>query len=882
MTPPSRLPRGTPTFLFTDIEGSTRLLGALGDRYPPILARHRTLLVEAFEAHGGVVFGSEGDALFVAFEAATSAVAAAIAAQRSLAAERWPDGASIRVRMGMHTGEVAVVDDDYVGMSVHVAARVAAAGHGGQILVTEVTATLAGEPPAVDLGRHRLKDVGEHRLLQLQAPGLDVEFPPLRTLSSLPNNLPASVDEFVGRRDELADLLLALDGSRLITLAGPGGSGKTRLALEAGGRLLARFVGGVWLVDLAAVDDAARVASAVAGAIGVRQRGDEALADTLEAWLRDRQLLLILDNCEHLLDGVAQFCSRFLAACPDLRILATSRAVLGVRGEQAVQVPPLQTPGDEVDSGHALRCDAVELFVIRAVAAAPSFDVTRADIAAIAGICRRLDGLPLAIELAAARMRALSVVDLAARLDDRFRLLTAGSRADVARHQTLRAVVAWSYDLLDDQERQLFERLAAFPHHFDLEMAEAVGAAPPIDVVDVVDLLTQLVEKSLVTSVPVGDGVRYQLLETLRAYGLERLEERGGVDEARDRLLGWSMRVVTELEAVIRTPAMDDALRRATRDAPTHRAASQWAVHCGRPTDALRIASMVPLSIHRGERMDEIRRHLADSGPAGALDPAAEGHAWAAIGNMSFEAGDWQDSAEANARAAEAFRRAGLPRLAAWSEYLQVHSHWGAGELETLDRLLEQAIEQFRSQGDEMGLGFALWIASQRHDDLAEAERAAAEADRLLRKVVVPMGIAHNVEGRGIIALEDGRLDDAARFVAEAVHIFSDYENLGCAAHALEAAAVVLAHLGEDDALAIRLLGAAERFRERSGQSHRPWEVRARGGATADRVADLDAALRSTGRPADGDLHEVTTVTLRALTERSGARRSSSAGSHPQ
>lgn len=859
------LPRGTPTFLFTDIEGSTQLLERLGGRYADTLARHRRLLTEAIESHGGVVFGNEGDALFVAFDQARSAVAAAIAGQQALVEEPWSDDGPVRVRMGMHTGEVAVVDDDYVGMTVHIAARVAASGHGGQVLVTELTAQLAGGPPAIDLGRHRLKDVGEHRLLQLVAPGLPEEHPPLRTLSSLPNNLPAAVDEFVGRQTELAELVLAVESNRLVTLTGPGGSGKTRLALETGVALLPRFSDGVWLVDLAPVDDGSRVPSTVAEVLDVRQQGDQPIERSVQAWLHDRELLLLLDNCEHLVDAVGRFCTGFLGACPQLRVLATSRAYLGVRGEQAVQTPPLRTPGDDVEGTEALSCDAVELFITRAVAAAPNFDVTTTDVGAIARICRHLDGLPLAIELAAARLRALSVEQLAERLDDRFRLLRSSSPTDVPRHQTLRAVVAWSYDLLDDAEQHLFERLAVFPHHFDLEMAEAVTSGDPVDELDVVDVLTHLLEKSLITTVDAPGGMRYQLLETLRAFGLEQLTQRGQLETYRDRLLAWSIETVDELERVMRTPAMDDALRQATDDAITHRAAAQWAATSQHPTEALRIESVVPLTVHRAERRDAILDRLRAAEAAGPLEPSAVGHAWAAIGNNSFETGDWETSTMANGRAVAAFEQAGLPRQAAWSKYLQLHSLWGAGDLDAVDRMVVEVVAEFHELADDMGLGFARWIASQREPDLRAADEHAAQADALLRQVAIPTGIAHNIEGRGIIALEDGRLGDAARYVAEAVRIFADYENTGCSAHTLEAAALVLDAAGDPGGIAVDLLGAAERFRERSGQTHRPWEVRARSGPTTERVRQLDAAMAETGLPSEPQLSTVAAVAVRAL-----------------
>ena len=861
MTGAVPLPRGTPTLLLTDIEESTRLLAELGEGYPAVLARCRQLQTEAFEGHGGVVFGSEGDALFAAFEVAAGAVAGAIAAQQALADEPWPDGRRVRVRVGMHSGEVTVVDNDYVGMTVHVAARVAAAAHGGQILLTEVTAALAGDLDTVDLGRHRLKDVGEHHLLQVRSPGLEADFPPLRSLSSLPNNLPAAVDVFVGRHTERVELVHAVTTSRLVTLTGPGGSGKTRLALEVASGLLPRFADGVWLVDLDAIDDTDRVVPAVAEALHVRERQGEPHADTLEGWLRDRTLLLVLDNCEHVISGVRSYCRRYLAACPPLRILATSREVLGVRGETAFSTPPLRVAGG--DPAEARASDAVELFVTRAAATAPTFDLGRADLATIVRICQRLDGLPLAIELAAARLRALSLDQLDTRLDDRFRLLTAGP-ADTGRHQTLEAVVAWSYDLLDEAERRLFERLAVFPHHFSLEMVEAVASGDPIDELDVVDLLGHLVDKSLVVPVEGPGGLRYQLLVTLRHYALDRLAERGEVEQWQERLFAWTMATVDDLDATIRTPAMDDAIRRASADVVTHRSVSQWAYERGRCDAVLRIASLVPLTPNRGERCQEILAALDAAARSGELDPAAAGHGWAAIANCAFEQGDWATSVDAGERSAAAFEEAGRSRLAAWSKYLHIHAAWGDGDVETVDRLVAQAVEHFRAEGDEMGLGYTLWIAALRSRDLEAGAAAAAEADTLLRRAEVPMGIAHNIEGRGIIALERGRIPEAATYVAEAVQLFADYGNPGCSAHALEAAAVVLSSAGRPTDVVVEVLTAAESLRRISGQAHRPWEIRARGGPTAERVQQLDAAARAHGR-SEPDLTAVAALAVENL-----------------
>jgi predicted ATPase/class 3 adenylate cyclase len=844
----SSLPRGIVTFLFTDIEGSTELLLRLNEDYAQVLMRHRALVDAAIATHGGVVVRTEGDAYFAAFEKASTAVAAAVEAQRALAQEEWPDGVRLRVRMGLHSGEVEVVDGDYVGLSVHVTARVATAAHGGQILITETTADMAGKPATLDLGHHVLKDLGEFRLLQIRASGLEESFPALRTMST-PNNLPASVDTFVGRQTEMADLMKAIGQHRLVTLTGPGGSGKTRLALETASSLLTEFPDGVWFVPLASTGVEDTVAETVAQVLRVGDRADELITDTLEKWLRDRRALLILDNCEHVVQSVVEFCERFLPACRQLYVLTTSRELLGARGEDAIATPPLAT-GEDMYPG--LGSDAAELFVERARAAVPNLELSDVDLRLVDQVCRQLDGLPLAIELAAARLRSLSLAQLESRLDDRFRLLVGSRHAKVARQRTLEAVVAWSYELLDVQEQQVFRRVAVFPDHFALEMAEAVVSDNSVDIADVMNILGQLVDKSLVTTTVVGGVSRYRLLETLRQYGAERLREDGSTERFRRRMFDWAMHGVEGLSTAMRTPAQDDALREATLNASTYRSAMQWAAAHGQPVAALRIASLVPVIHHRGDRRAAILEYLEAAQAQGAVDDLAAGEAWAAIGNIAFEQADAEYALVATRRAVEHFLAAGENRLAAWSQYLGIHSAWLAGHLDEMDHLIPEVIRSFRDAGDDMGLGYCLWVASLRTADLDEAESMAEEADRLLRRAAVPMGIAHNVEGRGIIAMERGELAEAGVFVSEAVRMFAAYENLGCTAHSLEAVAVILGRAGSSPSLAVELVAAAEEFRLQSGQGHRPWEIRARVGSLEDHIATLSedetAAARERGR----------------------------------
>jgi len=809
------LPAGTVSFLFTDIEGSTRLLDALGNRYDAALEAHRGILVAAVEGHGGTVFGTEGDAVFAVFPTAGQAVAAAVDGQRRLTAHPWTEGEEFRVRMAVHTGDARLVGGDYVGMSLHVTARVCAAGHGGQLLVTSVTRDLAGDLADVDLrdlGEHRLKDLQEPvSVMQVLADGLADAFPPLRTLTTMPNNLPAATDAFIGREHDLARVIEGLSEHRLVTLTGAGGTGKSRLALEAAAALLPSLRDGAWLVELASSSDGTRVPALVASVLGLGERAGQPLTETLAEWLRSRDLLLVIDNCEHLIEGVAELVASLLRACPGTRILATSRELLGVRGELAMRLAPL-TPDRE----------AVELFVERARAAVGGFDPLGDDLELVAQLCRRLDGLPLAIELAAARLRILSLAQLVERIDDRFRLLTGGSRTDLARQRTLEAVVSWSYDLLAEPERELFRAVSVFPDSFSLDAAAAVAGG---DVLDVVDGLGLLVEKSLVVPLEGRTGTdRYQLLETLRQYGRDRMVEHGEAEARRDGLVAWAMTHVEELERVMRTPAQDQALATALVERANLRAAMEWAVDRVDVVAALRITSAVPIGLN-SERRTLIADLLAQAGDDTPVPVRAQ--AALTLANLAFEQSDWP-AAVAEAEAARAgFEAVGDRVHGAWATYFVITGSWGAGDLTTVDQLVADVLAEFRDLDVDFGIAYTLWIAAVRDPDPAAAVALGAEAEHRFRALGSPMGLAHTVEGRGLIALEAGDLDGAVPFLTEAVELFAGAGNLGCTAHALEAVAVWASAGGDADAAA-ELVGAAETLRHASGQGHRPWEVRAR------------------------------------------------------
>jgi predicted ATPase/class 3 adenylate cyclase len=529
------LPTGTVTLLFTDIEGSTHLLQQLGDDYADVLMQCRRLLRVAFQMYLGHEVDTQGDAFFIAFTRATDAVGAATTAQRSLASYPWPQGVEVRVRMGMHTGEPQLSSEGYVGMDVHHAARVMSSAHGGQVMLSQTTRDLVEHdlPEGVsmrDMGEHRLKDIERpSRLFQLVIEGLPADFPPLKTSSDHLHNLPVQPTSFIGREKELAVVsdLLRRDDIRLLTLAGTAGVGKTRLSIQAATNLVAFFPDGVFFVPLASVSNVALVMPAIAQALDVDESGDQLLFERLKTSLQEKQLLLLLDNFEQVLDA-SLVVADLLAACPKLKLLVTSRAVLHVRAEHEYNVPPLALPDPAhlPDLAALSRYAAVALFVQRAQAARPDFRVTSANAPAVVAICARLDGVPLAIELAAARCKYFPPQTLLARLEQGLAVLASGARDLPVRQRTLRGAIAWSYDLLEVEEQKLFRRLAVFAGGCTLEAAERVCMAAGKLEGDVSDWLEALVDKSLLRQEEPGEGrTRYEMLQTLREYGLERLAE---------------------------------------------------------------------------------------------------------------------------------------------------------------------------------------------------------------------------------------------------------------------------------------------------------------------------------------------------------------------
>lgn len=578
-------PSHTVSLLFTDIEGSTRLWEADPAAMSETLAAHDRIVRDAVSTCGGSVFASGGDGFAAAFPLASDALNAALRAQLDLREE--PLALPITVRMAVHTGAVEERSGDYFGPPLNRCARLMAAAHGGQMLCSAATASLArGQLPdgsrLVDLGEHRLRDLAEpEHVFQLVHESLRVAFPPLRSLDSYPGNLPLQATTFVGREAELTELGKALEETRVLTLSGVGGVGKTRLGLQVAAEIVPRFRDGAWLVELAAVGDPNSFEEAVALALGVRQRPGMTMREAVLEFLRDKSLLLVLDNCEHLLGAVASFVELAISTAADLRVLATSREGLAVAGERITTVPSLELPAATSSSASVRSAEAVRLFIDRASEADSGFSAGPDDMQSIAELCRRLDGIPLAIELAAARVRGMTPAEITAHLDRRFRLLTRGRRTAAPRHQTLRNTIDWSYDLLDEPERTVLRRLGVFQGSFALDAAEAIASGGDVDSFEVVDLLVRLVDKSLVVAENRSGSSRYRLLETVRDYAWERLQAADELDEVAQRHAREYVAFAKRAGAGLEGP--DELLwrSRVEEDLENLRGALRWAIDSG-------------------------------------------------------------------------------------------------------------------------------------------------------------------------------------------------------------------------------------------------------------------------------------------------------------
>jgi predicted ATPase/class 3 adenylate cyclase len=775
------LPTGTVTFLFTDIEGSTRMLQAEGERWKSILEDHNRLLRGAIREAGGIDLRTEGDAFFAVFRSAPAAVAAAASAQRALASHSWPADAEVRVRMGMHTGEGTRGGDEYVGLDVHRAARIAATGHGGQVLVSSTTAELvdATLPDGLrvrDLGRHRLKDLARpERIYQLTVDGLPAEFPPIRSLET-PTNLPVQRTSFVGREREVARVRDLLKGPGLLTLTGPGGGGKTRLALEAARGLLDAYPDGVFFVELGPVTDYQLIPSTIADAIGVKAEGRRPVLDTLRDQVWDRDMLLVLDNFEQVVEG-AQVVADLLDAAPRVRILVTSREPLHLAGEQELPVPPLALPdtGGDGEPDVLARSEAVALFVQRATAVDPGFRVTEANAPAVAELCRRLDGLPLAIELAASRAKLLPPEAILERLERRLELLTGGPVDLPARQRTLREAIAWSYDLLNDAERALFRRLSVFAGGWTIDAAEAVANPDGELGGDVLGLLGSLVDKSLVHRLPgPSEAVRFGMLETIREFGGEQLDAAGETEETRDRHAAHFLEAAEAAEPHLRGADQKRWLDGLEVDHDNVRAALRWAIGAGRAAPGLRLVGALWRFWHLHGHLAEGRRWTEEvlALPSSSPRTAERGKALTALGGVAY----WQEDLPATHRAYEEAlaiaRELGDRRAEAEGLYNLAYPPAYEGDMAAAVAKVGQARALYEELGTRRGVADSLWllaIVARLEGDTATARARAEQSLRIHRQVDDRFGTTDALHVLGRIALAQGDLATAGSCFLEAL-----------------------------------------------------------------------------------------------------------------
>ena len=805
------LPTGTVTFLFTDIVESTALLQRIGDRrYAGTLTEHQRLLRAAFEEGSGREVDTQGDAFLVAFPRARDALATAVAAQQALMKHPWPDGAPLQVRMGLHTGEPISNTDRYVGLDVHRASRICAAGHGGQILLSDAVSGLLARdlPQGVrlrDLGTHRLKDLREpEHLFQAVHPDLPMDFPPLRSLDARPHNLPVQLTSFIGREREKAEIRRLFSTTRFITLTGPGGAGKTRLGLQVAAEVLEEFPDGVWLIEFAPLSDPDLVAQTTAAALGVREQPGRPILSTLIDHLRPKHLHVVLDNCEHMLSACATLADAVLRACPDLRILATSREGLGVAGELTYRVPSLSVPDlHHLPAAERLvEHEAVRLFVERARFALPTFTMTEQNGRTVAQICHRLDGIPLAIELAAARVKSMSVERIAERLRDRFHLLTGGSRTALRRHQTLRNAIDWSYDLLSEPERIALRRLAVFAGGSTLEAAEAVCGGDSVTERDILDLLTHLVDKSLVMIEQDGEE-RYRMLETIREYALHKLVESGEAEEVRRRHRNFFLGLAEEGYAALVGSTAPQWLKRLQDEHDNIRNALRWSIDREDWEGAARLGgAMSRFWSFRGlltEGRAWLQELLQKDQPI-SLRTRAKVLSGACL--LAYTHGDFGDAVRLGDEGLAILRELGDQKELTVSLYRVGGIEMARGHHERAATLLEESGALARQRGDLLMVAEALRVrghVAARRGDYGLATGLLEESLSLHRRAGAKKFSGWALRHLGLVKHYMGQSEQAVALLQEALVAFRDLEDPEGVSHALSALALVRRGVGDQE-----------------------------------------------------------------------------------
>lgn len=882
------LPSGIVTFLFTDIEGSTKLAQEYPDAMPALLARHNEILKQTIEAYNGFVFQMVGDSFAAAFQNASEALQAALDAQRLLHNEGWVP-APIKVRMGIHTG-AAQVDGDlneirYSGYTtLALTQRIMSAGHGGQILLSQAAHDLTADKlPAevelVDQGERRLKDlVRTEHLYQVSAPDLPSAFPPLKTLALSNHNLPAQLTSFIGREKETEEIKELISANRIVTLTGSGGAGKSRLSLRVGMDCLHEFSDGVWLVELAPVTDPALIPQTLLSIFSLREDRHRSALNVLVDYLRSKTLLLLLDNCEHLIGTCAQISAALLQSCPKVRILASSREALGITGEVAYRVPSLDTPNPEnlPPLDQLERADSIRLFIDRAATAKPGFTLTSVNAFSLAQICFRLDGIPLAIELAASRVKVLSPDQIAARLDDRFRLLTGGSRTALPRQQTLRATIDWSYSLLSEEEKILFRRLAVFVGGWTLEAAESVcdeaGAG-----LDILDLLTRLVDKSLVFIEESIEGMRYHRLETIRQYSREKFLETDEVVVVRDRHLDFFVQFVELADEKLKSSDQVIWQKRLSLEQDNLRASLDWAFNRN-PDSALRIVGAANLFWTAGgfsaegfrwtqRALEQVKSIPVPEGMTHEQRLVARAKALRGLTRLYLSLGDNASAKRAAEESVALYRQSQDRRGLAFALVVLAYPLEFLGERDQAEVALQESYSIANAEGDVYVICRSLNILARvivdlHHDlDLAKgyveeslhlAREAGlrsqeAQACEILADIAInrkdyneartrleeSVRIYQEIDARFNVILEKsnlahlerklGNYASALEYYRETILAFRDIGQSGAVAHQLECFGFIAVAQGQNER-ALQLFAAASALREKAGTPMRPEE----------------------------------------------------------
>jgi predicted ATPase/class 3 adenylate cyclase len=826
---PSDPPTGTVTFLFTDIEGSTRLLQRLGEDYRKLIDDHNRLLRDAFR--DGYVSGTEGDAFFVVFRSAPAAVDAAVRAQRVLDDHEWPEGTRVKVRMGLHSGEGALAGGEYAGIDVNRAARIAAAAHGGEILLSDATRALA-EPALAeglhlhDLGEHRLKDLDRsERLHRLRIEGLPDDFPPPRSLDVRLGNLPSDLTPFIGREQVLEEVRDLCRDHRLVTLTGPGGSGKTRLSLQLAHEALPVRPEGAFFVQLAPIVDPELVPDAIAKALKVVGEAGRPVLETICEHVHDKELFLVLDNVEQVIDA-APVVPELLQAAPGLQVIATSREPLRVRGEQEYAVPPMSVadPSDVPSPEELASYESVALFLDRARSVRPSFALVEKNAPAVAEICARLDGLPLAIELAAARVRVLTPRQIAERLVAALPVLSGGGRDRPARQQTLRDAIAWSYDLLDVAERTFFRRLSVFRGGCTLEAAERVCDPREGSGADALELVGSLVDKSLLQRVELDGEPRFELLYVIREFAKERLADEDDEPAIRRRHAAFLIELLGEAAPKLFGADQPIWLDELDREHDNVRSAISWAIRDGETSIALGLVSPCWRFWQMRGHLHEARERLDEVLAMPGVEDLQIQHADAleAAGGIAYWMADWSTAGDRYGACLALRRQIGEEGPRAEAAYnLACISVYGPEPFRSVDRadeLLAEALSIFREQDDRLGLAKVLWATGGNVVDVrpADALEPFRESLVLYREIEDRFGEAWALHMLGLAEALTDALDDAEDHMRESLDLFLAADDRSALSILLNDFAV-LATLRGDVARGLRLNGAAAASEERSG-----------------------------------------------------------------